>query len=168
LLSKYNAIGSEFDPYEVEQEARSFLNNLPRAEGIGAELSKFEWQEVYELRDRIDGYTHWKSHTEFSPAVPGCGVVDRSVADVIAGDELVEIKAVSRRFRSIDFRQVLTYSAMFYAAERKFTTVTILNPRGSYLISVSLDQLASSASGKSAVELLQELVGWMTGLQVSA
>jgi len=168
LLARYSHASSDPPPVEMELEARSFLTHLPRTESVAEALTPEEWEEVYEIRERIVAYTHWLPETEFSPTIPGCGVVDQAIGDAVSGTELIEIKAVARPFRSIDFRQILTYAAMYYSVGRRLEKITLLNPRNSCRFSSTLDVVASGSSGKPTVELLQELVEWMIGLQVSA
>ena len=48
----------------------------------------------------------------FAPSVPGANVLAGCEADLAVGDTLVEIKTVSRGFRSIDLRQLLVYLAL--------------------------------------------------------
>jgi len=169
LLAQYDR-GSEAEPpaEELENAARSFILNLPRADGVERPLSSWEWEEVYEIRERIVSYTHWLPDLAFYPSVPGCGVVDRATADIIAGTELIEVKAVTRPFRGSDLRQMLTYIAMYYSSGKRIEKVTLLNPRSSFYASATLDFIAYACGGNSTVELLQHLVEWMTGLQVSA
>lgn len=168
LLARHDQANDEPSLPDVESEAREFLSHLPRSDALTPALTHGEWSEINDIRDKIFSYTHWLPSVEFSPTVPGCGVVDQSIADIVAESELIEVKAVMRPIRSVDFRQMLTYVAMYYSKGRSFNKLTLLNPRNSYLFSVTLDDLASGSSGKSAVELLQELIEWMVGLQVSA
>lgn len=168
LLAKEKTSVTERGNLEVEESARKFLVQLPRSEKLGDPLDDSEWWEVNEICDKIMSYTHWMSDVEFSPMVPGCGVVDQAVADVATQFQLIEIKAVNRPFKALDLRQLLTYLAMFYAKGRNFENATVLNPRLGDYFSISLDSLCAGASGKAAVEVLQDLIEWMTGLQVSA
>lgn len=168
LLSRHDQEKIEPPLIEIEHEARAFLSNLPRSESVAQPLTEIEWWEVNELRDRIARYTRWLADPEFGPVVPGCGIVDQAIGDIVAAAELIEVKAVTRPFRSVDFRQMLTYAALFYSKGARFEKLTLLNPRNSYHVSMSLGDIASGSGGKSAVELLHELVEWMVGLQVSA
>lgn len=153
---------------QAEATARNFLSALPRGAAAGTQLSPGEWREVGELTVAIQRYTAHLTSPEFGPVIPGCGVVDTAIADVLAGEELIEIKAVARPFRSSDLRQALTYTAMLYAAGKRVVQVTLLNPRRGRYVTLSLDHVAAGASGTSPSELMQDLVGWMSGLQVSA
>jgi hypothetical protein len=167
-LARYYHVSAEPLPSDVELEARSFLTHLPRTERVAQKLTPEEWEEVYEIREKIISYTHWRPEIEFSPTIPGRGVVDQAIGDAVSGAELIEVKAVARPFRSSDFRQILTYGAMWYSAGKLIEKMTLVNPRNSYYFSSTLDFVAGGSSGRSAVELFQELVEWMIGLQVSA
>jgi hypothetical protein len=157
-----------YERQEMEIRARDFLLGLPRGEAAQASLTGDEWMEVSLLARVTRSYTSPLNDVTFSPLIPGCGVVDRAEADVLARNELIEIKTVTRPFRAYDLRQALTYSAMLYAADIRVSTVTLLNPRRARYVSFSLDSIAAVARGDSAVEMLEELVEWMMGLQVSA
>jgi hypothetical protein len=156
------------NPTWVENEARKFLRQLPRSEASDDELTQEEWNEIGRLARVTQTYTARLSEPKFSASIPGCGVVDSARCDILAVDELVEIKTVTRPFRSSDFRQALTYAAMLYAAGRPVSKITLLNPRRAVFSTLFIAQIAAGARGDSAVELMQDLVERMTGLQVSA
>lgn len=155
-------------PKEFEKNARDFVVNLPRGEYAIERLAVGEWYEAYRICRTIKKYATIEQGFDFSPAVPGCGIVDEAVADIKRDRELVEVKTVTRPFRSSDFRQVLTYAAMYYASGLQIEQVTLLNPRRGRYFSSSLDLVALGASGLSGPGLMQELVELMTGMNVSA
>lgn len=167
-LAKLDADAGSSDEASAEHEARTFIQGLPRAAGAHDPLSTVEWHEAIALKEGIESYTHWLPDVQFRVPVPGCGVVDSSFADITARNELIEVKAVGRQFRGSDFRQLLTYATMFYASGRTFERLTVLNPRKGNVVSMPINRASINSSGKTAVELLQELVVWMTGLQISA
>jgi len=113
-------------------------------------------------------YTERLENPVFSPRIPGCGVVDAATADVLAADELVEIKTVTRPFQANDLRQALTYAAMLYASGGRVGYIALLNPRWARVVRLSIGEIAAATRGDSDVELMQELVEWMVGLQISA
>lgn len=131
-------------------------------------MTTLEWEDSYKICEVIQSYANSLSEVVFSPSVPGCGVVDSSYADITSGTELIEVKAVSRSFRGVDFRQVLTYAAMFHSAGTKISEVALMNPRLANVVQISLDDIAASAAGCKSTELMHELVECMIGLQVSA
>lgn len=157
-----------YQKFELESKAREFLMKLPRSAGAEAELSAREWTEVGMLASVTQGYVSRLQEPKFSPRIAGCGVVDAAVGDVLAGNELVEIKTVTRPFHTNDIRQALTYTAMLYASEYTVERITLLNPRRARVVSMSVGEIAAGTRGDSAVELLQDLIEWMIGLQVSA
>lgn len=153
---------------ELETKAREFLMRLPQSEASKASLSSDEWAEAGMLARVTRRYSSRFDQPKFSPKIPGCGVVDAATGDILYGSELVEIKAVTRQFRAYDIRQALTYSAMLYASDYTVERITLLNPRRARVVSMSLDEIAAATRGESRVALMQDLVAFMVGLQVSA
>jgi hypothetical protein len=98
-----------------------------------------------------------------NPAVPGLGWIASGIGDFSLGSVLVEVKHTDRNFVSGDFRQVLMYWLLRYAAsiERHDTVWSdclLLNPRRNSGLLINFDQLSRSASGDSSrVELLELL-----------
>lgn len=156
-----------FSSYSLEDDARSFISMLPRGHVESYALTPIEWHDVKNLSVVINKYLGQQATPVFFPAIPGCGIVDSARADILIEDNLVEVKAVTRQFRALDFRQVLTYSAMLYASKSQIRRITLLNPRRARYVTGSLDELSMAASGRSAPELMQDLVNSMIGLQVS-
>ena len=157
-----------YQRWELESKAREFLLNLPHSLGAEAALSAEEWVEVADLARMTQRYTARLQNLIFSPRIPGCGVVDAATGDVLAEDELVEIKTVTRPFQANDLRQALTYAAMLYASDRRIGYIALLNPRRARVVRLSIGEIAAATRGDSEVELMQELIEWMVGLQVSA
>lgn len=153
---------------ELEAKAREFLLKLPHSSGSEATLSSEEWLEVGMLAQVTRYYSSRLYKPIFAPTVPGCGVVDAAIGDILAGRELVEIKTVTRPFRANDIRQALTYAAMLYASDYTIEQITLLNPRRARVVQMPIGEIAATARGDSAVELMQDLVEWMVDLQVSA
>ncbi|MGI5168206.1 hypothetical protein ACQEU3_28045 [Spirillospora sp. CA-253888] len=153
---------------DVEDEARDFMRRLPGGGYAESELTSIEWLEAKKICGKIQRYVSPTSDAVYSPLIPGCGVVDLAIADICHEGELIEVKTVTRQFRGADFRQALTYAAMLYASDRTVDSITLLNPRRAVYVKGSLDLIAEGAGGTSGVELMQELVELMTGLQTSA
>jgi hypothetical protein len=168
LVAGSEFAGASYEKYELEGKAREFLLTLPRGSAAANLLNSGEWLEVGMLARVTQRYTSRLSSPVFSPMIPGCGVVDVAIGDILAEDELVEIKTVTRPFRSYDLRQALTYAAMLYASGAPVTRITLLNPRRARSVTMSIAEVAGGTRGDSAVELLQDLVESMVGLQVSA
>ncbi|GJF07400.1 hypothetical protein PSD17_63470 [Pseudonocardia sp. D17] len=155
-------------PPQLEAEARRMITGLPRGSAASESLQAFEWHQAAALSKAIRHFADAFSPAQFSPSVPGCGVVGAAVADIISGSHLIEVKTVNRPFRGSDIRQVLTYSAMYYASGTTVDKMTIYNPRLGCAFSMPLNSVAAGVSGHSQVELMQDIVHYMTGMQVSA
>jgi hypothetical protein len=168
LLAGSGFAGGSYERSQLEEKAREFLLGLPRSSGAEAELSSDEWLEVGLLARVTQRYTATLEEVVFSPAIPGCGVVDAAIGDVLSGSELIEIKTVTRPFRTYDIRQALTYVAMLYSAGHIIERVTLLNPRRARVVTMPVGEIAAGMRGDSAVELLQDLITSMMDLQVSA
>lgn len=152
----------------VERQARSFLMKLPRGQAAASEITSDEWDEIGKLARVTKNYTSTMLDPVFAADIPGCGVVDSAKCDILGIGELVEMKTVTRPFRSLDLRRVLTYAAMLYASGHAVSEVTLLNPRRAVNVTLSISEIAWMTRGDSSTELLQDLIEWMTGLQVSA
>ncbi|QZN85787.1 hypothetical protein [Cellulomonas sp. C5510] len=144
------------------------MNQLPGGRQLRRpHLSVAQEAEARALARNIDAFCVDKN-VQFRPIIPGCGVVDVASADLVVNDTLIEVKSVTRGFRSSDFRQILTYLAMKHASGDFLPRVTVLNPRSGVHCSVTTEFLAQNAAGASAIELLDAVVGWMSEMQVSA
>jgi hypothetical protein len=96
---------------------------------------------------------------EVKPKFSGCGIIGSCEGDVYFENQLFEIKAGDRNVRSVDIRQVLVYCALNYASrQRMITSVGLFNPRVGTHFSTSLEELCNEVSGRSATEMLAELV----------
>ena len=94
-----------------------------------------------------------------APRFKGCGILDASEGDLLIADTLFEIKAGDRSFRATDIRQLLIYCALnsinhMYQINR----IGCLNPRTGTYFEVDLDTLGIEMSSKSSVELLSDIL----------
>jgi hypothetical protein len=167
-LAEAGFVQGSAPPVDLETHARELISRLPRGRASADQLMSFEWSYAYQICATIQAYADDSGPVVYSPRAPGCGVVGASFADIIRGSELIEVNAVKRPFRTADFRQVLTYAAMLYASDCVVTHISLLNPRLCEVVAVSLDNVATGVCGQSRVELMQDLVNFMVGLQVSA
>lgn len=103
-----------------------------------------------------------------APTVPGYQWIASGVGDFAVGSRLVEVKCSIRRFSTADFRQLLMYWLLGYAASLENDTPgwsegILLNPRLNLLLKLPFNELiAVTAAGRSKVELL-ELFSSMVG-----
>lgn len=102
------------------------------------------------------------------PVFEGCGFVDASVGDVLAGDCLYEIKAGRRSFRSSDLRQLLVYVALEMQKSGKLTNkVGLFNPRMGVSYVSKLETVSFEMSGKAARQLVFDLIDAMSAGSIS-
>jgi hypothetical protein len=103
-----------------------------------------------------------------SPVIPGLGWITSGVGDFALGSVLVEVKHTDRNFVSGDFRQVLMYWLLKYAAsietnDAVWPDCLLLNPRRNSGLLFNFDYLLRSASANSSrvelFELLRSIVG---------
>lgn len=103
-----------------------------------------------------------------SPVIPGLGWIASGVGDFSLGSVLIEVKHTDRNFVSGDFRQVLMYWLLKYAAsiekhDAVWSDCLLLNPRRNSGLLVNFDHLLRSASASSSrvelFELLRSIVG---------
>jgi hypothetical protein len=98
-----------------------------------------------------------------SPVIPGLGWIASGVGDFSLGSILIEVKHTYRNFASGDFRQVLMYWLLKYAASIEkhdpvWSDCLLLNPRRNSGVLVNFDYLLRSASASaSRVELFELL-----------
>jgi hypothetical protein len=103
-----------------------------------------------------------------SPHVPGLQWVASGVGDFSFGSTLVEVKCTGRRFRAPDYRQILMYWLLSYAASiegrgTEWTKAILLNPRQNIVVEITFNELIAIAGAeRTKVELLQ-LFLWMVG-----
>jgi hypothetical protein len=108
------------------------------------------------------------------PIIPGLGWVASGVGDFSLGPILIEVKHTDRNFVAGDFRQVLMYWLLKYAAcigtnVAIWTDCLLLNPRRNSGLRFNFDYLSRSASSNSSrvelFEFLRSLVGHDFDLQ---
>ena len=94
----------------------------------------------------------------FAPSVPGANVLSGCEADLAVGDTLVEIKTVSRAFRSIDLRQLLVYLALDWTRGPLWDKGCLFNPRRAVWADFHVDWLVRRLSGRPAAETFGDFV----------
>lgn len=117
--------------------------------------------EAIVLAKRLDVFLRQASPGTLipSPIFRGCGWVNECAGDVLGNQTLFEVKAGDRRFRSIDVRQVLIYCALNSAATTyDISRVCLVNPRLGVFFEESLDELCGETAGRSATDVLNEIV----------
>lgn len=103
-----------------------------------------------------------------SPEFSGCGIVDNCAGDILAGKTLYEVKAGERTFRLVDIKQVLVYLALNQSISRyEIHNIGLLNPRMGVFFKIEAEEFAHRISGKSSVELLSDIIVFVSSGDVS-
>jgi len=130
--------------------------------------SALEYDEILRLTNSIANFCNQHAIREFpvkfGPHFLGCGIVDSSEGDVLMGECLYEFKAGDRSFRTSDLRQLLTYCALNFASHQfKITSIGAVNPRHGTFFALDIETVAFEMSNKSPIELLSEIVYFVSG-----
>lgn len=97
----------------------------------------------------------------YSPEIYGYQWITSSVGDFAVSDKLIEVKCTSRNFGSADYRQVLMYWLLSYAAalshdKQEWKTVALINPRLNHKVELSFDEIIRvTSAGKTKVQILE-------------
>lgn len=164
---------SEVDKKEIEATSREAYARVRPQDSDESEglVEPNEAEDIASIASSIQKFLQQQSSTGeiiFEPRLPGCGLVDSSVADLIIESCLFEMKAVERSFRSADFKQLLTYAALNYAAECfPIRFVGLVNPRKGTFSKYALDELSRAVAGVSTDELMNSLIDFMIGKSAS-
>jgi hypothetical protein len=93
--------------------------------------------------------------------IPGFQWIASGVGDFSVGSTLIEVKCTGKRFSSSDYRQILMYWILSYAAAieggtQEFSEGILLNPRLNFILRLPFKELtALLGAGRSKVELLE-------------
>jgi hypothetical protein len=163
----FNAVARRADAVETEDEERARLTTsiLPSPEAESRPLDMHELSDADAIRWRLEAALSSERRRAFKarPEFPGCGIVDPAVGDFLAGGELIEVKSVERQLRGVDFRQILVYSALAYAANQSIERLTLINPRYGFSFSTPSADLALDLGSGSWSMLMQNLRDAMSG-----
>jgi hypothetical protein len=105
-----------------------------------------------------------KEGVETAPVIPGLQWLSSGRADFGIGTTLVEIKCSSKNFSAPDYRQLVIYWLLSYAASvetnsKEWKEGILLNPRTAKYVELQFDDfLWVISSGRSKVEILQMFV----------
>ncbi|MFJ6196201.1 hypothetical protein [Micromonospora sp. NPDC092111] len=152
----------------AERAAGDLISLLPRGQFGDLPLTASERLEVVLIQQNLLRLANTLEVPAYFYPVPGCGVVNSAFGDMADGSHLIEIKTVARPFRGTDLRQMLIYCAMKYASNQSVDEISLYNPRRARLFTSSLDEISFAVSGRTGVELVNDLVDAMVGFQVSA
>lgn len=124
------------------------------------DLDEIDIEEAKEIATRLlRFFGRTPASVSISPNFSGCGIVSNCRGDVIAEDTIWEIKSGNRNFRSIDFRQLLIYSALDYAKNgRRLNKIGLANPRTGLTFQTSMDVFSYEISGLHASEVFERVL----------
>lgn len=92
------------------------------------------------LRNRLVSQLGTKNKSiTVNPLLRGYGKLTNSYADVIDGQNLVEIKISKFPFRQKDFRQLFLYAFLAWQARIKIEELTLVNPRRGEKVALTLE-----------------------------
>jgi len=153
--------------FHVKTRLRAITDSSAMSDAVPSEG---ELGEARGIADRISQYFRMTrvSPLTVSPAFKGCGVISQSNGDIIGGETLYEVKSVNRTFRGSDFRQLLVYVAMNYGDDAfEIENVAILNPRRGIVFEAPLEEFANQAAGMPPVELVAQVINFVSSMEVS-
>ena len=152
----------------VERQQRYFDAELP-VELTNEDAAAAEWvatnlvKMIAELRSMAPS-----SELIVAPEVPGFQWIAKGNGDFAIGSKLLEVKCSNSRFGAADYRQILMYWLLSFAASieneaEEWKSFSLLNPRTNFSVDISFDELISiTAAGRSKIEIL-ELFATMIG-----
>jgi hypothetical protein len=152
----------------IERQRRHYDAKIPRRlEQCDLDAASHAANNLVEMLRRVKAQ-HPAALLQRGPEVPGLGWIASGVGDFSLGTILIEIKNTDRNFVSGDFRQVLMYWLLKYAAsiEKRvdvWTECLLLNPRRNSALAVNFNYLLRSASANSSSVELYELMRSIVG-----
>lgn len=155
---------------EALRDARARLTPLVEDERLLDEpLSQDEDAQRYDMAAQMTRFFHQNGASIATrPTFRGCGYVDASEGDVIAGSTLFEVKAVDRPVRGIDLRQLLTYCALDYASrDHVVECVGVFNPRRGVFFQMEVGTLCREVSGGAPQELFDRVIHALSSGDIS-
>ena len=152
------------DPTALERAWKSAQTLVSRYEGDAPELEEVplpdeDGRDGTALARNLVAFAGLIDHrARFAPSVPGAGLLSRCEADLALGDTLVEIKTVSRGFRSNDLRQLLVYHALDWTRGPRWTKGCLVNPRRAVWADFEVAWLVARLSGRPAADTFGDFV----------
>jgi len=153
----------------IERQRRHFDAELPdNLAEIDIYLAEWSAQNLVKMLKSVRDQ-HPQHELLLSPVIPGLGWINSGAGDFSLGPILIEVKHTDRNFVAGDFRQVLIYWLLKYAAslerdQEAWSDCILLNPRRNSGLLVNFDYLIRSASPGlnrlEAYEHLRSIVGY--------
>lgn len=174
-IKSQTSINKIYNSNELENISRQSMQLVKNFQGTGdTELSfptQEEQSEGLKIAKRIDEYLqeHEKNRLVLpSPYFSGCGFLDGCSGDLLVGNTIYEVKSGDRAFRLIDVKQILVYIALNFIENKYIIENTgFINPRVGTYYRVNLSEFSIASSGKNIIELLSEIIEFISGGGVS-
>lgn len=146
--------------YVMEESKRRIAPFLDDKTILDKELSPDETDQIMQLEWILLSFFEYKKTDIITrPLFRGCGYIDSSEGDILYGDCLFEVKAVERPFRSVDIRQLITYSALNHASQQYvINNIGLFNPRRGLYFTMPIDEVCHEVSGRSSQDLFERIV----------
>lgn len=142
-----------------------------RSDGVKPQVGQ---KEIADIKDQyrriIDFFGPWLQAGIVipKPVFSGCGVIDACEGDVLTNDCLFEVKAGRRGFRSADMHQLLVYAALhLQKTDTMLKMVGLFNPRLGISYTSETDAVCFEIGGKSARELIFDVIAAMSASGIS-
>ena len=135
----------------TERQRRHFDARIPETlSDCDIDIAGWAAQNLVQMLRAIMAQ-HSETQLICRPNMPGMGWVSSGSGDFSLGHFLIEVKHTDRNFVSGDFRQVLIYWILKYAAsleghEDVWSHCLLLNPRRNACLAIDFDYLLRSAS----------------------
>lgn len=124
-------------------------------------LSDVEQEEAKYLgHNYVKFLRNEEGEIEFSPEIPGAGVLGPCQGDLSVGSTLFEIKTVHRNFQSKDLKQLILYLALQAATgDRRWLYGGLFNPRQAVSCRFEVNPFVGRLSGgRAPLEVFNDLV----------
>ncbi len=159
---------THFSPKKALSITNIKMISLPGYQPISDYFLNKYTDNTISIANNLIKYLLHKNNISFHPQISGCGIVDKTECDIIADNELIEVKSIQTVFPLLSIKQLFTYATLLYASNYPINTITLLNPRLGTYYSETLESFSYHISGNNAEILLYQLEQKMIELQTSA
>lgn len=155
---------SEFDTTKnLNKISDSVYNYVTRFNShhkeLNRNLSRYEHIDILKQTNRLLDFFHKRKDILINPEFTGCGIIDSCRGDVLVSPTLYEIKAGDRQFRSIDFKQLLTYCSLNFASKQFIINkIGIFNPRTGIFYEDDLVDICLEIGGTHPFDFLSLII----------
>jgi hypothetical protein len=136
------------------------------------EFNRIECAQAVEIARRLTTFFRRlkpKRRLVVHPQFPGCGFLAATEGDILSGETLFVVSVGQKPIFSIDdLRLLIVHAALNnWAGKFEVTQLGLLNPRLGVFLTLPIDRLIPTVSGKHSSELFAELSDFITSAGVS-